>query len=50
MPKAQTSSKHEQCTSEIVDNNLSATETSAEEFTSSEQFLPPNHPQVEVHK
>ena len=52
MPKAQKSSKVEQCTSEIVDNNPSANETSDEESTSSEQeiFLTPNHPQVEVHK
>ena len=39
MPKAQKSSKHEQCTSEIVDNNPSAHETSDEESTSSEQEI-----------
>ena len=52
MPKAQKSSKHEQHTSEIVDNNPSASEISDEESTISEQeiFLTPNHPQVEVHK
>ena len=39
MPKAQKSSKHEQHTSEIVENNPSANETSHEESTSSKQGI-----------
>ena len=52
MPKANTSSMHENHTVEIVDNNPSANETSDEESTISEQevFLTPNHLQVEAHK
>ena len=39
MPKAQKSSKCEQHTNEIVDNNPSANETSDEESTNSEQEI-----------